>query len=121
MAEYQVIEIGEDSDRWLVVSQLNIHEERLSIDAARLAVIRTLREQLLPSEEDAFAACVEELLDASAKKYEDPILATESGAVCYQSKVGRSAPQHMKRLGTCGVAFGFRLSSHHDLEEVSRG
>lgn len=120
MAEYQVIEIGEDSDRWLVVSQLNIHEERVSIDAARLAVIRTLREQLLPSEEDAFAACVEELLDTSAHRCEYLIVADDSGRPCYQSTVGRRAPSHWQRLGTCGVAFGFRLPSHHDLE-VSRG
>ena len=65
-------------------------------------------------------ASVEELLDTSAHRCEYLIVADDSGRPCYQSTVGRRVPSHWQRLGTCGVAFGFRLPSHHDLE-VSRG
>lgn len=118
--DYDVIEIGEDSDRWLVVSQVDVHRETISIAASRLAVIRTLREQLLPDDEYAFASCVEEVLDASCTRYQYPILADEQ-MVFYESPIGAGAPGGFDRLGTCGVAIGFSLPDHHAALAESSG
>lgn len=55
-----VLELGEDSDRWMVLGTIDVQ-------GARLAVIEFLRATLLPGYEDEFACGVEEALSAEAQ------------------------------------------------------
>lgn len=104
-----VLELGEDSDRWMVLGTVDIA-------AARVAVIDYLRSTLLPGYEDMFACGVEEALQATSQVigecriYGDP--ATERSF--YQSPIGGTPiPAGFDLLARNAVVLGTRLPDHH--------
>lgn len=120
VANLTVYEIGEDSDKWLVLGRHDVHRETISINAARLAVIGLLREQLLPGDSTAFSETVEFVLDLPGHRIEYPIIFDEeTERVYYRSPIGKGN-RFGKREGTCAVTFGYRLKDHHT-EEADRG
>ena len=118
-AQFNVIEFGDDSSQWLAVGQHDLHRVGPSVAEARVAVIETLRTQLLPGNEDAFATAVSTLLDLRARTIYSPIHeAADTEQVCYRSPVG-SMPPLGRRIGTCAVAFGVDLPSDRDLVRIA--
>lgn len=61
-----VTELGEDGGRWLVTDVTDVN-------AARVSVLRLLREQLLPGDPECFAGEVDALLDAEVHVYQSPV------------------------------------------------
>ena len=66
MTRLTAYEIGEDGGMWLVVGQMEVLRESISVAEARLAVIALLREQLLPADEEVFMSETLVALDAPA-------------------------------------------------------
>lgn len=104
-----VTELGEDGGRWFV-------REVTDINWARICVLRTLREQLLPGEEETFAGEVDALLDAEVHVYRNPICVhPETERLYYQSPVGHGMPM-TDWAASCGVTFGVpALPDHHSV------
>jgi len=120
VAEMTVYDVGEDSDRWLVVGQHDQIHETLGVDEARLAVINTLREQLLPGEAESFTEAVVTALDAPAYVVIDAVFAdAETEQVCFRSPIGSTRPRGQK-IGTCAVTFGFRMVDQYYRPEADR-
>lgn len=119
MSTLTVYEIGEDSDRWVVVGDHAVHRETISVAEARLAVIEQLRVQLLPSDAEGFAEAVATALTVSARTYEYPIYGDDDiERIFVQSPVGKGT-RRGERLGSCAVAFGFYLLNHHQIEVLA--
>lgn len=103
-----VLELGEDSDRWMVLGTIDI-------PTARVAVIDFLRSTLLPGYEDVFACGVEEALQAApqvideCRIYGDP----EADRSFYESPIGSTrVPAGYDILGRNAVVLGARLPDH---------
>ena len=93
-----VTELGEDGGRWLVTDVTDVN-------AARVSVLRLLREQLLPGDPECFAGEVDALLDAEVHVYHYPICVhPETERLYYQSPVGHGAPLSEWIAGS-GVTF----------------
>lgn len=112
MTSLTAYEIGEDGGMWLVVGQIDVSRESISVAEARLAVIALLREQLLPADEEAFMSETLVALDAPASIhwsaiYSDP----KTERVYTRSPIG-GTPIWGDRIGTCAVAIGFDLPDH---------
>ena len=109
-----VTELGEDGGRWFVADVTDVNW-------ARIAVLRALREQLLPAEAEAFAGEVDALLDAEAHVYHYPILVhPETERLHYRSPVGPSVTM-TEWVASCGVTFGVPLlPDHHSAWRVDR-
>lgn len=94
-----VTELGEDGGRWLVADVTDVN-------AARVFVLRLLREQLLPGDPECFAGEVDALLDAEVHVYHYPICVhPETERLYYQSPVGHGAPLS-EWIASSGVTFG---------------
>lgn len=115
MAELTAYDIGEDGGRWLVVSQVDVHREAISVAEARLAVLALLRAQLIPGNEDQFVAEVLDVLDTPASVHSSPIYSDpETELVFTRSPIG-GTPILGDRIGTCAVALGFDLPDHRSV------
>lgn len=112
MSDLTAYEIGEDGGMWLVVGQLDVQRETISVAEARLAVVALLREQLMPDNEDQFASDVLDVLDAPACVHYLPIYSDpETELVYVRSPIGDTLIWG-DRIGTCAVALGFVLPDH---------
>ncbi|PFG17224.1 hypothetical protein ATK74_1787 [Propionicimonas paludicola] len=111
MNDIKVIDVGEDGGRWLVTNTTDPNE-------ARIAVVRHLREQLLPNDHEVFAGEVEELLDATERVYHYPLCADPSTERLYHESPVGSGAIRSDRIGGNGITFG--VSPLPDQREMRR-
>ncbi len=104
-----VSELGEDGGRWFVPHVTDVNE-------ARVAVLRALREQLLPGYEETFAGEVDALLDAEVHVYEHPVCVHPDAERLYRHSPVGPGPIPTDRIAGSGVTFGVPLlPDQHDI------
>ena len=112
MSRLTAYEIGEDGGMWLVVGQMEVLRESISVAEARLAVIALLRGQLLPDAEEVFMSETLAALDAPASVHESAIYSDPKTERVYARSPIGGTPIWGDRIGTCAVAIGFDLPDH---------
>jgi hypothetical protein len=119
-AREKVLELGEDSDRWIVLGTTEV-------DTARVAVIAYLHAALIPCDAEAFSETVEVALSAEAMVIDECRILVDprTEIALYQSPIGGCRiPDEFELLGRNAVVFGMRLPDHrsylaaHPVSEV---